>query len=336
MDKLVKVLCVFLLMHGMAWSSALQAQSLSPVSGATYDGEQISWESLPGATDYNVHYFYADGVRGWEYLTTIGNTNAFTPMLIGTYNVIAYDDAGSYSPFQIEGECPSSCIDITSLGEPEIGTEPTTPTTITTNEELKMVEGASFDGETITWNALANATGYNVHYFYDDGVRGWSYLTTVGNVNSFVPNLPGSYIIVGYDMAGNYSPFQRNGGCDSNCIRTTSISDNGTHEGPTTITGTSTVSNDIQLGTVPNVNYNGREITWDTLSGATGYNVHYAPLGPGGFQYLTTVGNVNAYTPTLSGTYVIVGYDMAGNYSPILIEGNCVDNCIIELDLSSQ
>ena len=46
------------------------AQSLPMVAGVAYDGTQISWDSLEGATGYNV-YFAAPGA-GWVYTETIG------------------------------------------------------------------------------------------------------------------------------------------------------------------------------------------------------------------------------------------------------------------------
>jgi len=66
-----------------------------------------------------------------------------------------------------------------------------------------------------------------------------------------------------------------------------------------------------ELPTVPNVQLEGNQLTWDALEGATGYNIHLDS------RYLTTVIDVFEYTVNLVGTYTVLGFDDEGNFTPI-------------------
>lgn len=185
---------------------------LGIVTGVAFNESTISWNAVNGATGYNVHY--AGFEQGLSYLTTIGNVTAYAPEMIGFYIIVAYDNAGNYSPTQIDGGInDTNYVYIESLDD---SSTPMPPAVDTPAAQLGIVTGVSFDGLTINWDVLSNAVGYNVHFFYP-GV-GWSYLTTVVNATSYVPQMMGDYIIVGYDDAGNYGPFQINGGGNSNAI----------------------------------------------------------------------------------------------------------------------
>lgn len=66
-------------------------------------------------------------------------------------------------------------------------------------QNLPLVSGVSYDGQEITWNALEQATGYDIYL-------NSLYADTVIGTNSYRPEQSGQYLIVGFDNNGNYSP----------------------------------------------------------------------------------------------------------------------------------
>ena len=302
---------LLMLIAGIAFTSSVSAQSLPQVSGASYDGQQLTWNEVEGATGYNIHLDF-------DYFTTVGNTTSYTPELSGTYYVVAYNDQGQYSPIQVitDDVVPATnSVVIATVGEPAEPADPndlpdeqtdeqTDETTDPVDGELELVTGAAYDGTTITWDAMQGATGYNVHYFFPDGTGGWQYLVTVGNVTSYVPEMTGTYNIVSYDDAGNFSPFQIVEGSTTIVTNSVTVESLGEESEPPQ-TG---------LSLVMGVAYDGELITWDAVEGATGYNIHIDQ-----FEYLATVRDVTSFEPPLTGRYYIVAFDDMGSYGPIQI-----------------
>lgn len=70
-----------------------------------------------------------------------------------------------------------------------------------TAQTLPPVTGVNFDGQTIQWDALPDATGYNVHLNFE-------YIDTVRASTAYVPTESGRYYIAAFDDNGNYSPLQ--------------------------------------------------------------------------------------------------------------------------------
>ncbi len=297
-----------LLFSFFSWPMLAQAQSLPAVAGVVYDGQQITWDNLDGATGYNIHLDF-------DYLTTVGDVDSYTPTGTGRYYVVGYNDAGSYSPLEVITNDIVPLTNFVDVGESEDEGEGETGGTSTGVSSSVGVSNANYDGTNITWDALSDATGYNVHYFFQ-GAGGWTYLTTVGDVLSYSPQMTGSYNIVGYDDAGNYSAFQIIDGGRTVSTNSATVDSIGTITEPNTPSETPAQG----LPAVTGVAYDGSTITWNPVDGATGYNVHID-----NFVYLTTLGNVTSYTPEFSAKYFIVGFDDQGNYSPIqIIESNVV------------
>jgi len=281
----------------LIWPFHLFAQSLPAVTGVAYDGEQITWDALDGATGYNIHLDF-------DYLVTVGNVTSYTPVGSGTYYVVGYNDAGQYSPLEIITSDVVPTSNSVDVGI-DPGTDPTVPIQL---DSLDAVSNVKYDGENIVWNSLFGATGYNVHYFYHES-SGWTYLETVGDVTQYRPHMTGAYLIVGYDNAGNFSPFQIIEG--SAIISTNSVT--------IETLGVSVDNLPRGLAAVTGVAYDGETITWESLEGAAGYNIHLD------FDYLLTVGNVTSFVPSQPGEYSVVAYDEQGNYSPIqIIEADVV------------
>lgn len=67
--------------------------------------------------------------------------------------------------------------------------------------ELPKVSGVSFNGNSITWDEMDGALGYNIHLDF-------SYLATIIGATEYAPSVPGRYSIVAFDGNGNFSPVQ--------------------------------------------------------------------------------------------------------------------------------
>jgi len=67
----------------------------------------------------------------------------------------------------------------------------------------------------------------------------------------------------------------------------------------------------VHAGLLPNpqnLNVTGDILTWDSVEGATGYNIYHD------FSYFDTVKGSNNYELTRPGTYWVVAFDEDGNY----------------------
>lgn len=292
-----------MLIVGLVWSVSIKAQSLPAVTGVAYDGQQITWNAVDGATGYNLHI-------DSDYFTTVGDVTTYTPELSGKYYVVAYNNQGLYSPLEV---IDSDVVPTSNSVEVQLVAEPNTPEPEVTDGQLERVNGAYYDGSVITWDALPGATGYNIHLGYD-------YLTTVGDTLSYKPETTGDYFIIGYDDAGNYSPAQvivDNTTNGENFVRVSALGE------PSQAVQPPSAPNG--LGAVTNVSYDGEKITWNDIFYAAGFNVHYFFEGSTGWTYLDTVGKVTSYVPQMTGSYLIVGFDSAGNFSPFqVVEGDKV------------
>ena len=82
---------LFLLLSSPVYS---QSNQLDPVTGVQFDGTDISWDPLPGATGYNVHL-------NFDYLDTVSLGTSYTPTQSGRYYIAAFDELGNFSPLQI-------------------------------------------------------------------------------------------------------------------------------------------------------------------------------------------------------------------------------------------
>jgi len=146
-----------MLIVGLVWSVSIKAQSLPAVTGVAYDGQQITWNAVDGATGYNLHI-------DSDYFTTVGDVTTYTPELSGKYYVVAYNNQGLYSPLEV---IDSDVVPTSNSVEVQLVAEPNTPEPEVTDGQLERVNGAYYDGSVITWDALPGATGYNIHFLYE-------------------------------------------------------------------------------------------------------------------------------------------------------------------------
>ncbi len=67
---------------------------------------------------------------------------------------------------------------------------------------LPKVTGVTYNGNSISWQPMDGATGYNIY-------NNSGYLATVTEGTQFVPDVAGLYTIAAFDGKGNFSPLQR-------------------------------------------------------------------------------------------------------------------------------
>lgn len=168
----------------------VSANQLPPVSGASYDGQQISWDALPEAVGYNIFLEF-------QYIDTVTSSTSYVPTQRGEYRIGGFDNEGRFSPLQVidrDVVPTTNIVQVDTLpGEDE---EPPI-----NNEQLPPVTGVFFDGAEIFWDELPSATGYNIYLDFQ-------YLETVVGRTSYVPNLSGEYRIAAFDNEGRFSPLQ--------------------------------------------------------------------------------------------------------------------------------
>jgi len=164
-----------LLLLTSAFSHLAQANQLPAVTGANYDGEQISWDALPEAVGYNIFLEF-------QYLDTVTESTSYVPLQKGEYRIGGFDNAGRYSPLEVidrDVVPTTNVVEVEKLpGEGGDGELPIN------TEQLPPVTGASFDGNDIFWDALAGSTGYNIYLDF-------SYVDTVVNGTTYTPTLSG-------------------------------------------------------------------------------------------------------------------------------------------------
>ena len=211
---------ILILLISFSLSSA-HANQLPPVTGATYNGEQITWNNMPGARGYNIHLEF-------QYIDTVIGATTYKPTQLGEYRIVAFDNNGQLSPLQVIdiGVVPTTNIaEVNSLPSGEIIVTPP----IEHDEQLPPVTGAIYNDGVITWDELAGASGYNLYL-------NAAYIDTVRDVSSYTPVEPGEYRIVAFDDEGRYSPLFV---IEANVVPTTNfalvnLDDETTNDNPTT------------------------------------------------------------------------------------------------------
>lgn len=180
------------------------ASQLPPISGANYDGEQISWDALAGADGYNIYLEF-------QYLDTVIGSTSYVPGARGEYRIVGFDNEGNFSPLQVidAGVVPTTNIAQVDLlpGEEDLDLP------IVNADQLPPVTGANFDGIVLSWDTLAGAIGYNLYLDF-------SYVDTVVGSTTYMPTVSGEYRIAAFDADGRFSPLQV---ISADVVRTTNI-----------------------------------------------------------------------------------------------------------------
>ncbi|MFK7856175.1 MAG: hypothetical protein AB8B79_18815 [Granulosicoccus sp.] len=91
------------------WTSHTRAAELPPVTGASYDGQLISWTPQTDAIGYNLY-------RGSSYHDTVIGVNSYVPELSGRYSIAAFDGEGNYSAWRVLVD-PDNVVQVDELAQ---------------------------------------------------------------------------------------------------------------------------------------------------------------------------------------------------------------------------
>ena len=167
-----------------------QSSQLEPVSGIQFDGTDISWNPLSGATGYNVHLNFG-------YLDTVRIGTSYTPTQSGRYSIAAFDGLGNFSPLQIienDVVATTNVIDV-EISIPE--TETVNPPANLTGTVYSLTAGELF-WERVTFRAFE----------YDLTLNGESLGTTDGTsffVDNLTPNSENIVLVYARNESGQLS-----------------------------------------------------------------------------------------------------------------------------------
>ncbi|MCD8383368.1 MAG: hypothetical protein LUC39_00165 [Clostridiales bacterium] len=235
----------------------LAAPVISDVSSAT-NGLIISWSSVAGATSYRVYYRVV-GATSWAgHGTVTGTSYTYTGAVAGeSYYIAVIADNGNNgknsSYYNPVGDTSQA---ITYHGIPSV--------------TLKTVE----NGVKVTWTKDASATKYRV--WRKTGSSSWTTLTTVNSsVTSYVDTTAVSGTTYYYTVRAYY-------GNDTNY---SSNAWSG-YQSSSAVIFLSTP----QLGT-PNTENGGIRISWEKVSGASGYIIYRKGISDTNWTRVGTVSN---------------------------------------------
>ena len=167
-----------------------QSSQLEPVTGVQFDGTDISWNPLPGATGYNVHL-------NFDYLDTVSIGTSYTPTQSGRYYIAAFDELGNFSPLQI---IENDVVATTNTVDIELSTSG--PDVVNPPANLNGTVYSLTAGE-LFWDRV------NFRAFeYDLTLNGESLGTTEGTsffVDSLTPNSENIFLVYARNESGQLS-----------------------------------------------------------------------------------------------------------------------------------
>ena len=140
----------------------------------TWSNNYLSWTTSANASSYTLYKdgeIYAEDIIGESYIPTVN----------GSYQVMAVGDGTDYSNSEL-----STAVTVTI-------TEPTTPTQLTTPTLTN-------EGSVLSWNAIENATGYQL---YKDGSSYQAQLPAT--TTTYTATESGSYEVMAIGDGTNYS-----------------------------------------------------------------------------------------------------------------------------------
>ncbi|MDO6598064.1 hypothetical protein Q4512_14165, partial [Oceanihabitans sp. 2_MG-2023] len=255
----------------------------------------ISWNTIANATGYFISIGTTSG--GSEILpsTDVANVTTYNPVSDLPENTTIYV---SIIPYNAAGNA-------TTCSEESFTTEALIPNCTTLTSPLNNDTNVSV-ATAISWNAIANATGYFISIGTTSGGSEILPSTDVANVTTYNPvsDLPENttiYVtIIPYNAAGNATT------CSEESFTTEALIPNCT-------TLTSPLNNDTNVSVAT-------AISWNAIANATGYFISIGTTS-GGSEILpsTDVANVTTYNPVSdlpenTIIYVsIIPYNAAGN-----------------------
>ncbi len=218
---------------------------VTPTAG---DGDlTISWDSVTGATSYNIYWSTSQGVtkETGTKVSTFSSPYTHTGLTNGTtyyYVVTAENDYGESSESDEVSATPSAT-----------GSAPSTPTTVTST---------AGDGEvTISWDTASDATSYNIYWSTSSGVSKDTYEDKISTITTT------SYLHTGLTNGTTYYyvATSENDYGESSESDEVSATPSSTGTAPSAPIGVTPAAGDEEL-----------TISWDSVTGATSYNIYWS------------------------------------------------------------
>ena len=157
--RVLSLLLCFVMLVGLMPTSvfAWSAPTLSGNGGGTWniqlsDEGVLSWNNQQSATSYTIE---VDKTAMGSTLTKIENINGTSYNLINRFKELKIENGTYY--FQIKANGPDKTSDTISFKY------------ISPQDKLSAPLNLHWDGTVAKWNSVANATGYTVYLYTDDG-----------------------------------------------------------------------------------------------------------------------------------------------------------------------
>ena len=257
---------------------------------------QISWSAVSGATGYRVQFSTTSG-SSWIFLGGSDNTpvtgtslSSYLPVPGNLIRVIAVNSAGDSNP--------STAVTVTSQSGGV--TVPNAPTGVTATR-------VSASDVYITWNSVSGATSYRIFWSYTSSGT-FSFAGTTSSTNytdsGWGASETGYIRVSAVNSAGE--------GPQSSSVSFPAFSGGGgsVPNAPTGVTATASSSGDVQ-------------ISWNPVSGATGYRVQWAISSSGTWGFLggtntfpITATSLTSSVPAVGEFVRVIAVNSSGDSNP--------------------
>ena len=241
------------------------AQPVVKVSSASASAIKISWQSISGADGYTV--YRATSQSGtYSKVTTITSTS-YTDKNI---------TPGKTYYYKVIANGESSAANSAASAIVSAKAVPGTPT-------LKTKVTSTKSSIKISWNAISDVSGYYV-YRRASTSDSWTKIATVTSGTSYTDSSASGryyYCVAAYNTVNG----TKYAGEKSNVIRARTLA------APTNVT---VEPDDYNLENI---------ISWNSVTGATGYQIYYQVTEDGDWTLAKTVGNVTSYRHTIDHGY---------------------------------
>lgn len=257
---------------GKSCTATLSTPKLTSATASAYNAVTVKWGKVSGATGYYV-YRSTKSTSGWTKVATIksGSTVSYkdTGLTCGKkyyYTVMAYRT--------VSGKTFKSKYTTPGIEGIPLTTAPT----------LKSAKSASYNSINLTWGAVSGASGYRIYR----RVNGTSKWTTVATVGSSVTTYTDKSLTCGTKYDYTVRAYRKvSGSTVWGLYNTTGIS-------VTPVPATPSISSAKVIA------LNKIKLTWNKISGASGYYVYRSTKSSSGFELIGTVtsGSTVTFTDT--------------------------------------